>query len=231
MGKRETVKQRRKKQESKNNLTTILIVAAFAVVAVVMVVLTQYKPVGDIAMPDRVVNAEKNGLSLGSPDATVKVVEFADFQCPACASYWSQLEPSIIQEYVETGKVQFTYSPFSFLGQGQSWDESTKAAEAAYCANDQQKFWEYRDVIFANHNGENQGAYTQERLIAFAKNLGLDMDSFKECFSSEKYSQNVAVANAFATEQGATYTPSFLIDGQIVNANDLVQAIETSLAK
>lgn len=231
MGKRELAKQRRKQQEQKKNLTTILIVAALVVVVVAIVIATQFKPVGEVVSSDRVYNVERNGLTLGSPEAPVKVVEFADFQCPACANYWSALEPTIIQQYVETGKVQYTFSPFSFLGSGQSWDESRKAAEAAYCANDQQKFWEFHDMIFANHNGENQGAYTKERLVAFAKELNLDMDAFNSCFNSGKYTQAVEDANSFAAASGASYTPSFLIDGKIVNANELMQAIESSLVK
>ena len=231
MGKREIVQQRRKQNSNRNSLTTILIIAAFAIVVVGMVILTQFKPVGEIASSDRVIPAQRDGLTLGSPDAPVQVVEFADFQCPACASYWANLEPTILKEYVETGKVYYKYSPFSFLGTGQAWDESVKAAEAAYCANDQQKFWEYRDMIFANHNGENQGAYSKERLVAFAKELEMDMDTFNACFNSEKYSQQVQADNQFASEQGASYTPSFLIDGQIVNANELTQAIENSLTK
>ncbi len=231
MGKREIVQQRRKQQSSKNSLTTILIIAAFTVVVIGMVILTQYKPVGEVTTVERTTSAEKDGLSLGSADAPVQVIEFADFQCPACASYWSTMEPTIVKNYIETGKVRFTYSPFSFLGQGQTWDESVKAAEAAYCANDQQKFWEYRDIIYANHNGENLGAYSKERLVAFAKKLDLDMDAFNACFNTGKYSQQVQDNNQFASEQGATFTPSFLIDGQIVNANELVQAIENSLAK
>lgn len=231
MGNREIVKQRRKQQSSKVPLTTILIIAVFAVVVVGMVILTQFKPIGEIATSDRVINAAKDGLSLGSIDAPVQVIEFADFQCPACASYWANLEPVILQRYVETGKVRYTYSPFSFLGMGRAWDESVKAAEAAYCANDQGKFWEYRDIVFTNHNGENQGAYSKERLIAFAKAIDLDMNAFNNCFNSGKYSQQVQDDNQFAADQGATYTPSFLINGQIVNANELAQAIENSLSE
>ena len=231
MGKREEVRERRKKEAAKKNRTTIIIVSALVVVVIGVIIAYQLKPVGDITLPDRVHTSESNGLTLGSTDAPIQVVEFADFQCPACAAYWSQLEPQIISLYVDTGKIQYTYSPFSFLGQGQTWDESKKAAEAAYCANEQQKFWEFHDIIFANHNGENQGAYTKERLVAFAKELGLDMDAFNACFNSGKYAQTIEDNNLFATQQGATYTPSFLVDGKIVNANELVQAIEDSLAK
>lgn len=231
MGKRELVKQRRKQQQANKNLTAMLIVGALIVVVVAIVIATQYKPVGAINSSDRVYTMDKNSLTLGNADAPVKVVEFADFQCPACKNYWLSLEPTIIEEYVATGKVQYIYSPFSFLGSGQVWDESKKAAEAAYCANDQQMFWEYRDMIYVNHNGENGGAYSKERLIAFADTLGLDMDAFKSCFNSGKYTQAVEDANAFAASQGASYTPSFLIDGKIVNANELIPAIEESLAE
>jgi protein-disulfide isomerase len=231
MGNREIVKKRRKQQASKDNRTAIIIIAALVIVIVGIVIATQVKPVGEIAASNHVYSVEYNGMSLGSPNAPVKVVEFADFQCPACANYWSVLEPTIIEQYVATGKVQYTYAPFSFLGRGQAWDESKKAAEAAYCANDQGMFWEYHDIIFANHNGENQGAYSKERLIAFAENLELDMNAFKSCFSSGKYEQAVEDANTFAASQGASYTPSFLIDGTIVNANELMQAIENSLAQ
>lgn len=230
MGNRELVRERRKQQQAKKNLTTMLIIGALILVVVGIVIATQYKPVGAINSSDRVYTVDKNGLSLGSADAPVKVVEFADFQCPACKTYWLSLEPTIIEEYVATGKVQYIYSPFSFLGRGQVWDESKKAAEAAYCADDQQMFWEYRDMIYVNHNGENGGAYSKERLIAFADTLGLDMDTFKSCFNSGKYTQSVEDSNTFATSQGASYTPSFLIDGKIVNANELIPAIEESLA-
>ncbi|HOE03189.1 MAG TPA: thioredoxin domain-containing protein, partial [Anaerolineaceae bacterium] len=91
MTKRDVVQQRRKQNRSKNSLTTILIIAAFVFVVVGMVILTQYKPVGQIATITRTTTAQKDGLSLGNPDAPVQVIEFADFQCPACANYWSVL--------------------------------------------------------------------------------------------------------------------------------------------
>jgi hypothetical protein len=173
MGKREVIKRRKQHYESKNNLTVILIIAAFAVVIVGMVILTQYKPVGDFIVPDREIAQQRDGLTMGNPEAKVQVIEFADFQCPGCANYWDVLEPTIIENYVDTGKVLFTYSPFSFLGSRQAWDESVKTAEAAYCASDQQKFWEYRDLILANHNGENQGVYTAMFCLHMPRNSSL----------------------------------------------------------
>jgi protein-disulfide isomerase len=225
MGKREIVKRNRKKTSS--NLTLIFIIAAFAVVAVGMIIITTYKPKAKVVIPENTTAQVRDGLSMGNPDASVKVVEFADFQCPACASYWSSLEPYIIENYIDTGKVYFTYSPFSFLGQGTQWDESKKSAEAAYCANDQQKFWEFHDLIFANHNGENGGVYTQDFLTAFAEELNLDVNTFTECLTSGKYTAQIETDNEFAQTSGATYTPSFLVNGQVINANDLITTIDS----
>jgi protein-disulfide isomerase len=196
------------------------------------VILTQLKPVGDITIPEREKATQTSELTMGSPDAKVKVTEFADFQCPACGAYWTSLEPKIISEYVNTGKVSFTFSPFSFLGnyaKDKTWDESVKAAEAAFCANDQGKFWEYRDILFANQNGENAGAFTRERLLAFGKKIGLNSSKFRTCLDSDKYKVKITEANDFASAQGVTYTPSFIVNGKLVNKGELIPAIEAAL--
>ncbi len=230
MNRQELVKNRRK-QKAKGNQTILFVVIAVVIVAVAMVILTQIKPAADIVAADREYTVPMNGLTLGDPNAPIEVIEFADFQCPACYSYWMNLEPTIYENYIVTGKIKYTYSPYSFLGRGQSWDESVKAAEAAYCANDQGKFWEFRDIIFANHNGENLGAYSRDRLFAFAKELGLDENSFKNCLNSDQYYEQVMADNDFASGTGSTFTPSFLLDGQVLNANELIQAIENKLAE
>lgn len=241
MGNREIAKRRKSKKASSSNLTIILIIAAFVIVAVGMVILTTNLankqaavPTSvprEVVVPTKAVAELRDGLNMGDPNAKVKVTEFADFQCPACASYWAQLEPTIIELYVNTGKVYFTYNPFSFLGQGQEWDESSKSAEAAYCANEQFKFWEYRDIIHANHNGENLGTYTRDTLITYSGKLGLDVEAFTSCLDSEKYTQQVIDDSQFASSVGSTFTPSFLINGVVVNANDLMKTIEEALAK
>jgi len=113
----------------------------------------------------------------------------------------------------------------AFLGQ-----ESIDAAEAAYCANDQSKFWEYRDYLFGNQTGENTGDFSQAHLLDFAKKLNLDVTTFKECLTSGKYAQKVTDANSYATQQGVNSTPSFLVNGKVYSADQVQQAIETALS-
>ena len=101
---------------------------------------------------------------LGDANAPVTIVEFADFQCPFCGRHHQTVEPSLIKEYVDTGKVSLVYKHLPFLGQ-----ESAFVAVAAECAADQGKFWQYHDYLFEHQQGENQGAFTKEKLIGFGK--------------------------------------------------------------
>jgi protein-disulfide isomerase len=191
------------------------------------------KPIAEVIDPTFHNATITDGLTMGDPNAPIKLVEFADFQCPGCGSYWANTEPAIIQNYVETGKVFYTFSPFSFVGsfvRNNPYDESIKAAEAAYCANDQGKFWQYHDYLFVNQIGENQGAFSEKRLLAFAENLGLEMDTFTTCLKSAEHYQDVMDANAFATNSGINQTPSFTIDGVLVEG-DLITALEAALSK
>lgn len=98
---------------------------------------------------------------------------------------------------------------FAFLG-----NESLWAAEASECAADQDAFWEYHDYLFANHGGENQGAFNKENLSQFALDLNLDPTAFNDCLNSGKYSQLVQTETSTAQQFGVQSTPSFLVNGQ-----------------
>jgi protein-disulfide isomerase len=225
--------KRRKEKKKRKDYTPFIIIGVLAIVVLAVVILSNYEPAVEVIDPTFHTATITDGLTMGDPNAPVKLVEFADFQCPGCGSYWTNTELTVIQDYVETGKVFYTFSPFSFVGSFVSnnpYDESIKAAEAAYCANDQGKFWEYRDYVFANQNGENQGAFSEKRLLAFAESLSLDMDTFTTCLTSAEHYQDVMDANDFATSSGINQTPSFTIDGTLVET-DLITALEAAVNK
>jgi protein-disulfide isomerase len=231
MATRKEIKQKLKKKKKQQELAPFLIIGGLVIVVLAIVILSQIKPKVKFTVPEITKAAQTDGLTMGDPNAKVKVVEFADFQCPFCGTYWSQLEPTIITQYVDTGKVHFTYHPFSFLGRGNAWDESVKSAEAAYCANDQDMFWEYHGMIYANQNGENQGAFSETNLVAFAEALELDIAAFKSCLKNGTYTAQVQTDNENASALGASYTPSFLINGQIVGYNELIATIDAALTE
>jgi len=231
MATRKEIKEKLKKKKKQQELVPFLIIGGLVIVVLALVIISQIKPKVEFAVPEFNKAAQTDGLTMGDPNAKVKVVEFADFQCPYCGTYWSQLEPTIISQYVDTGKVHFTYHPFSFLGGGNAWDESVKSAEAAYCANDQGNFWEYRAMVYANQNGENQGAFSETNLVAFAEALELDLTAFKSCLKDGTYSAQVQADTENAGALGASFTPSFLIDGQIVGYDELITSIDAALNK
>lgn len=103
------------------------------------------------------------------------------------------------------------YIHFAFLGEESFW-----AAEASECANDQGKFWEYHDELFANQNGENQGAFAKDKLKQFAANIDLDTATFNQCLDSGKHTTLVQQEVSFGQQIGVRSTPTIVINGQPV---------------
>lgn len=166
----------------------------------------------------------------GNPNAKVAVVEFADFQCPFCERFFKDAEQQIIKNYVDTGKVKFVYKNLAFLG-----PESTWAANAAFCAKEQNKFWEYHDYLFSHQGQENSGAFSQDNLKKFAVALGLAPAQFNDCLDKQKYNAQVQADQAEANKNGFNSTPSVAIGSTpVVGAQPYEQfkaAIEAELAK
>lgn len=226
MGKRQELRQKREQKERQKKLFILGGILAAAILVSAFIIINANKPIGDIqAAPDRS-HPQAVGLTMGDPNAPVIVEEFSDFQCVACFRFWENSEEDFIRDYVETGLVYFKYSPFSFLG-----PESFQAAEAAYCANDQGKFWEYHDMVFNNWDGENIGNFSDQRLIAFADAINLDSAAFKQCFNKNTYQSLVLQNTTYGQQAGVEGTPSFLVNGTLVYANELIETIDGYLEK
>jgi protein-disulfide isomerase len=187
-------------------------VVAVAIVAVLVLIIVNNRDdssnlpdVQAAAAPDASIPV--NGMSIGDPNAPVTIVEYGDYQCPFCAEFNKDAMPPLLADYISTGKVQLTFVPFSFLG-----DESLAAAEAAFCANDQGKFWAMHETIYANHNGENIGNLSASRLREMAEKSGLDMDQYDVCIDAGTHKGDVQNSSATARTAGIASTPSFVIN-------------------
>ncbi len=162
----------------------------------------------------------------GDKNAKVTIIEFSDFQCPFCGRFYSQTLPEIEDTYVKTGKVKLVYRdfPLSFHQNAQ------KSSEAAECADDQGKFWEYHDKLF-----ENQAALDDASLKQYAKDLGLNTATFNSCLDSGKNAAEVQKDFADGQKYGVSGTPSFFVNGQrIVGAQPFASfktLIDAELAK
>jgi protein-disulfide isomerase len=171
------------------------------------------------------------GTTLGSPDAPLTFVEYTDFQCTFCARVAQDVIPQVEKEYVATGKTKIICKHVAFLGEESQW-----AAEAAECAAEQDKFWEYYDILFANQGGKhNDGAFSKVRLKAFAEALGLDTSSFNACLDEGKYANYVAATNLEARRRNVNSTPTFFVgQTQLTGAKSYEEfktAIEDELAR
>ena len=143
---------------------------------------------------------------LGDPNAKITVVEFGDYQCTYCHLFHENTKDALLQEYVNTGKVNFVFRDFPLNG-----PDSVLAAEAAYCAGDQDKYWQYHDELYKNWAGEKTGWVNQKSLDKFANTVGLDLDKFDKCMSDNKYEQKVIDNYNFGQKIGIDGTPSFII--------------------
>jgi len=178
--------------------------------------------------PDPTASVAHNGATLGDPNAPVKVVEWANYQCPFCNQFWSTSESTFIQDYISTGKVHFQYNDLTF-----GWQESIDASEAATCADQQGKFWQYHDTLFKNQKAENSGGFSRSRLKTMASDMGLDMTKFNACFDGHKTANEVQSSDQAAQQQNIAQTPTFFVNGKQVNYTgwgSVKAAIDAALA-
>lgn len=157
---------------------------------------------------------------LGEAKAKVTIVEFGDYQCPFCGKFFFDVEPILRDRYIKSGQVKMVWRDFAFLG-----PESFFAAEAARCANDQGKFWQYHDSLFNRQKGENQGAFSKDNLKIIAKDLNLDGTAFDLCLDSGKYTQAVKDDTDAGRQAGVNGSPATFINGEMIEGVDPSQPL------
>jgi len=224
--------ERRRNEQRRGQLKWVVYIVVGAVLVVGLLIvsnLARTATLGAVSTPVSRGYGQQGGNVLGDPNAPVQLIEVGDFQCPVCESAFQTLEEPIISTYVNTGKVSYTFEAVGYLG-----PESTRAAEAAYCAGDQNKFWDYHDILYTNQGAENSGAMADERLIQFAQLTGLDMGKFTSCFQNGDMVSRVTQAQATAASYGIDGTPSFVINGTVLKGlrsfPELQAAIDAALA-
>ncbi len=166
---------------------------------------------------------------LGDPNAPVTLIEYGDYQCPFCGRMFTQVEPQLRADYINTGKVKMVYRNFQFLGQ-----ESVAAGEAAECAADQNKFWDYRDALYvakvkdaSTGGSENDGFFRRAELLKLAQQVGLDIPGFTTCIDSNKYANQVEKDKNDALAIGVNSTPTSYVNGQQILGAQPYSAFKT----
>ncbi|MFN4070910.1 MAG: DsbA family protein [Thermus caldifontis] len=151
-------------------------------------------------------------FALGSEGAPVTVVDFSNYLCSHCQTHALSVLPRLKAEYIDTGKVRYLFRDFPFPGQA----NVIRASEAAACAADQGRYYEYHEVLFraASGWGNLQGSALDRYLVDLAGQMGLDENAFAQCLASGKHRQGVLADQKLATDLSLTGTPTFFINGE-----------------
>jgi protein-disulfide isomerase len=218
VSKRQERRERMQRQQRRQRLILIGLISLGAALVVLAVVLPQLRPVGEIVTVTPAALPNADGLSLGDPNAVAIIDVFEDFQCPACQRFTENTEPLIIQNLVASGQARYVFHHYPFLdGNGAgNGGESDQAANASMCANEQDKFWEMHSILYANWNGENQGAFSDRRIQAMAESIGLDMEAFNSCFTANEYEAEIQADFELGQQMGVSGTPTVFVNGQRV---------------
>jgi protein-disulfide isomerase len=151
----------------------------------------------------------------GPPSAPITIVEFSDFQCSYCKRVVNVLE-QVLERYPDKVKLAFRDFPIVNIH-----PQAEKAAEAAHCAGEQGKFWEFHDLLF-----DKQDTIPTANFAEHAKTLGLEVSSFQTCLDGRKYQEKVERNYAAGVKAGVSGTPAFFINGRLLSGAQPLEAFK-----
>ena len=149
------------------------------------------------------------GVTKGDENAPITIIEFGDFQCPACQQFATQYKPQVELAYVETGKAKFVYYDWPITT---AHPNAFLAARASRCAADQDRYWEYHDNLFRNQVRWAPSTNAADVFIDYAGTLGLDEGAFEECLNSDEHAELVSANLELGNQLGVGGTPTILIE-------------------
>lgn len=215
MSKKQEIRERRRKQKKQKRLITLgLIIVVAGFIAAMLIYPSAQSNTNSMSFSSRYM---ADGNAMGNPDAPVTITEYSDYRCGHCGSFALNTEPAFEAQFVETNKVYFvSRSAGMLLGS----EPSVLAAEASYCAAEQNKYWEMHDLIFANQST----VFTSSVLSEWAKTAGLDMDAYNACVGDNRYDDVIAQDQADAKAEGVKGTPTFIIS-YMVDGKEVKQSL------
>jgi len=204
-----------------------------AIIAVVVVVIVAGSSGGDSGgEPTRAEQGEvgkllsgipQSAMTLGAPDAPVKVQEYGDLQCPFCKANAEEVTPPVIETAVRNGEASITFHNFVIIG-----PESVPAGEAVIAAGAQGKAWNFIELFYRNQGEENSGYVTDEFIESIGRRSGIpDLAKWNKERKSRKYRKQLEAETKEAEKLGFGGTPSFAIEGPSTNGLEKIDTPET----
>ena len=168
------------------------------------------------------------GYSLGDPGAPVEIVEFADFECPACRQAWVLIIHDVKQRLVNTGRVRLVFRDFPL-----NMHINARAAHhSAACVAEQGKFWERHDRLFETQSEWTGRSGAEKMFRGYARDLGVDLDEYDACTREGRFRARIQASVEGAVSLGVGSTPSYLVGDRLYTfeSYDQVKAVVDSLA-
>jgi protein-disulfide isomerase len=153
------------------------------------------------------------GDVLGLPTAPILIELYSDFQCPACKLFTTERLPRLFNDFVRPGIVRIDSKDIAFLGTGNP-DESLELAAGASCAAEQDRYWEFHDLVFWNQGRENRGDHDTAFIQRIADAVALDRPAFDACFARTDVRSTLTAATTQALGAGINSTPTLIVNGQ-----------------
>lgn len=209
------------------------IIAIVGVAALAYVATRPKDAVRDVASgPDTTNAGAAQGYVLGNPDAPVKILEYADFECPACAGFATITEPDVRTRIIQTGLASMTFYDFPLT----MHQNTMPASHAAACADEQGKFWPMHDRIFQEQPEWNAQATDSPKAFfqRYAREVGVDVARWEACYDSRKYARRINANLADGLRRGVNSTPSFVIGNKLYSGSlsyDELKKIVDSVAR
>jgi len=199
----------------KSNRPFFIIVGLLLIAGITALSYMATRPKGNVSLADTTLPPVPNtGHVIGSDSAPVEVVEFADFECPACGSFATLTEPDVRKRLVATGVVRYRFMDYPLSMHRNTWS----AHRAAWCAGEQGKFWEMHDALFFNQ--DRWSGETTSRPMGvisdIARGVGVNMDQFSGCVDSRKFDPQIRANQQEAERRQVASTPTFLIGNKKV---------------
>jgi len=152
---------------------------------------------------------------VGSATAPVVIELYADFQCPACKVFVTDQLHRLVDEFVVPGTVRIEAKDIAFLGRGTP-DESLELAAGAACATEQDRYWQYHDLVFWNQGRENKGDHSADFIGRVATAAGIDRAAWDACLARSDIRATITSRTSTAIAQGVNRTPTLLVNGQSI---------------
>lgn len=206
----------KKSSGSTSSFGAIIAVVAVVGVAVLGYVVSRPRQVQQLDL-STLPKVPAAGILKGNPDAPVQVIEFADFECPACGNFATVTAPDVMSRLVATGQVAFRFYDLPL----EMHRNSIPAHNAAHCANEQGKFWEMADQLFAGQFDWNtQASRNPTRIFeGYAERIGLDVGKWSECVESGRMLPQIMANREEASRYRVRSTPTFVIGGTVVEGS------------